>query len=111
MKRERSDLGFGEALIDLATFEPVSKEPRIPIAHKTNTRRAAEAAGFRSRESKTPDRAHQSRRRRTGRNVQFNLKAKPETIKAFCKVADANSWGLGETLEYAVALLIREYGS
>lgn len=50
------------------------------------------------------------RRRRTGRNAQFNLKARPETIGAFCAVADGNGWGLGETLEYAVALLQREYG-
>lgn len=45
------------------------------------------------------------RRRRTGRNVQFNIKARPETIKAFTAIADANDWGFGETLEHAVALL------
>jgi hypothetical protein len=50
------------------------------------------------------------RRRRTGRNAQFNLKARPETIAAFCAVADARGWGLGETLEQAVALLQREHG-
>ena len=49
------------------------------------------------------------RRRRTGRNAQFNLKARPETIAAFCAVADQQGWGLGETLEYAVTLLEREY--
>ena len=52
-----------------------------------------------------------ARRRRTGRNVQFNLKARPETIDAYCALADAMGWGLGETLEYAVALLQREYGT
>ena len=45
------------------------------------------------------------RRRRTGRNVQFNIKARPETIAAFTAIADANDWGFGETLEHAVALL------
>ena len=50
------------------------------------------------------------RRRRTGRNAQFNLKAKPETIDAYCAIADAHGWGLGETLEYAVALLEERYG-
>lgn len=45
------------------------------------------------------------RRRRTGRNAQFNIKAKPETIDAFCAIADARGWGLGETLEKAVALM------
>jgi len=50
------------------------------------------------------------RRRRTGRNTQFNLKARPDTIAQFCAVADARGWGLGETLEYAVALLEQAYG-
>ena len=49
------------------------------------------------------------RRRRTGRNAQFNLKAKPETIETFCAIADRQGWGLGETLEKAVELLAREY--
>lgn len=49
------------------------------------------------------------RRRRTGRNAQFNLKAKPETIEAYCAIADAQGWGLGETLEKAVELLEQEY--
>lgn len=43
-----------------------------------------------------------------GRNAQFNIKAKPETIEAFYKVADANGWGLGEMLGHAVALLEKE---
>lgn len=50
------------------------------------------------------------RRRRTGRNAQFNIKARPETIEAFCAVADAKGWGLGETLEQAVALLEEHHG-
>jgi hypothetical protein len=58
-----------------------------------------------------PERAGEGalRRRRTGRNAQFNLKAQPETIAAFCAIADRQGWGLGETLEQAVALLEREY--
>lgn len=50
------------------------------------------------------------RRRRTGRNQQFNLKARPETIEAYCRIADAQGWGLGETLEQAVALLEERFG-
>ena len=82
-------------------------------AERTGTREAAAAAGFRSREPQPePERAGEApplRRRRTGRNAQFNLKARPETIAAFCAVADLQGWGLGETLEQAVALLEREY--
>lgn len=49
------------------------------------------------------------RRRRTGRNAQINLKARPETIEAFTAIADRQGWGLGETLEKAVDLLRREF--
>lgn len=41
----------------------------------------------------------QPRRRRTGRNVQLNLKARPDTIDAHCAVADATGWGLAEALD------------
>ena len=81
---------------------------------KAETRKAAAAAGFRAASrSPTPDEGRGGerplRRRRTGRNAQFNLKARPETIDAFCAIADRQGWGLGETLEQAVALLEREY--
>lgn len=122
--KERADLGFADALAD---FDPADWSPKVapkPPARpeKTGTRKAAAAAGFRSREPKPepesgpesepgPGRAGEApvRRRRTGRNTQFNLKARAETIEAFCAVADQQGWGLGETLEYAVALLEREY--
>ena len=60
-----------------------------------------------------PDTAHvrPPRRRRTGRNVQFNIKARADTIEAFTEIADLMDWGFGETLEHAVDLLQREYGS
>ena len=113
----RSDLGFGAALDNLDSFDAVKKPSPKPAADPVGTKVAAEAAGFRSREpnpQKTPAPKAASkpvRRRRTGRNAQFNLKAKPETIDAFCAVADANDWGLGETLEYAVELLQAKYGA
>ncbi len=135
--KERADLGFADALED---FNPAEWAPRAapspkPRIEKAGTRKAAAAAGFRSREprpepeaerlqpeaerpqSESPgpeaDRAGEApvRRRRTGRNTQLNLKARPETIAAFCAIADLKGWGLGETLEYAVDLLEREYKS
>lgn len=104
----RGDLGFGAALDDLDSFAPA----KTPVPDRAGAAQAAQAAGFVSREPKPAPKpaARPVRRRRTGRNAQFNLKARPETIEAFCAVADANDWGLGETLEYAVALLEREYG-
>jgi hypothetical protein len=109
MGKERIDLGFGS---DLDSFNPEEwAPPKLKTANdrppKAETKKAATAAGFKSREA-SPESTGQGglpRRRRTGRNMQFNLKARPETIEAFCRVADENGWGLGETLEYAVTLL------
>lgn len=120
MAKERADLGFADALDE---FNPAEWSPRPASAvndkpPKAETRKAAAAAGFRSREPQpaavaaAPDRAgglEAPRRRRTGRNAQLNLKARPDTITDFCAIADRQGWGLGETLEKAVALLKREY--
>lgn len=121
MDKQRADLGFTDTLDD---FDPAEWLPR-PDAQandkppKAATTKAAAAAGFRSREPQPmaeqppppPKSAKLSplRGRRTGRNTQLNLKATPETVAAFCAIADRQGWGLGETLEHAVALLEREY--
>jgi hypothetical protein len=134
MGGDRSDLGFGAELegFDPADWAP-SPKPRARAApeERAASREIAEATGFRSREparrldpapppaaAPQPDAApapepaanRPQRRRRTGRNAQFNIKARPETIAAFCAVADAQGWGLGETLEQAVALLQKTHG-
>lgn len=101
MSKQRANLGFSDALSDLSDFAPTPKA----APQDTTTGEAAKAAGFVSREPKSPAQPKPQRRRRTGRNAQFNIKAKPETIEAFYSVADANGWGLGETLEHAVELL------
>ena len=116
MSKQRADLGFADALDE---FDPAEWTPQIRTSNdrppKAETQQAAAAAGFKSREPQavpSSERAGENyppRRRRTGRNAQFNLKARPETIAAFCAVADRQGWGLGETLEHAVALLEREY--
>ena len=116
MGRDRADLGFAEALddLDLSAFTP--RQTAVPRPPAATTSLAAEAAGFRSREPKATGAPHdgageagQQRRRRTGRNAQFNLKARPETIAAYCALADRMGWGLGETLEKAVELLQERY--
>ncbi len=127
--KERADLGFADALDD---FNPADWQPEKPKvandpARKEAAGQAAKAAGFKSREPKAdaapaaklaaaieapaaaPAGQGAVRRRRTGRNAQFNLKARPETIEAFCAIADRQGWGLGETLEKAVSLLEKEY--
>ena len=112
-KTARPSLGFGDDLdaFDPAEFTPAKKAPRP--APETS-RKAAEAAGFRSREAQKVEPAPtkvQQRRRRTGRNAQLNLKAKPETIAAFMRIADAKGWGLGEAFEHATALLEQSHDS
>ena len=56
--------------------------------------------------SRAPERAKpavrtvvQQRRRRTGRNVQFNIKATPETIARFTALADSKGVPFGELLD------------
>jgi hypothetical protein len=110
-KKERASLGFTDELED---FNPVawSKLDAHSKPKPVDTKNAAEAAGFRSREPTSvvaPEPALRLRRRRTGRNVQFNIKTKAETIAAFCALADAKGWGIGETFEMATDLLTREY--
>ena len=114
--KPRADIGFGDALED---FNPAdwAPEPRQrPRIAPEEGRRLAEATGFRSREAAPPapapapaPQAALPRRRRTGRNAQLNLKCRPDTIEAFYAIADAQGWGLGETLEKAVLLLQREF--
>jgi hypothetical protein len=120
--KDRADLGFAASLDD---FNPADWLLSAPTANeaaaKAQTKKAAAAAGFRSREPQpaTHDAATPTvavkprplRGRRTGRNVQLNLKATPVTIAAFCAVADRQGWGLGETLEHAVTLLEREFAA
>jgi hypothetical protein len=115
--RTRADLGFAPAPedLDLSGFAP-RQRPAAERPGPAVVAEAAAAAGFTSREPRPAlaPRAAESdppRRRRTGRSAQFNLKARPETVAAYCALADRMGWGLGETLERAVALLEREYGA
>ena len=112
--KERASLGFGE---ELEEFDPAAwtKGKASPANNKpkpAETKKAAEATGFRSRE---PARAEpepalkpRQRRRRTGRNAQLNIKTKQEAIDAFTRIADANGWGFGEAFERALELLERK---
>ena len=120
MGKERASLGFGDELdsFDPAEWTPKPSKLANDAVKPEDARKAADAAGFKSREPVTPSAAPEQpvegprvqRRRRTGRNVQFNIKARQETIDAFCEVADGQGWGLGETLEHAVELLKAKYG-
>ena len=89
--KSRQSLGFGDELDNLdpaAWAMPVTERVKPDEAKK-----AAEAAGFRSREPAAPTSAPKQRRRRTGRNAQFNLKTTPETIEAFTRIAGRAGMG------------------
>jgi len=105
--RERASLGFGDELDSLDPTTWAKPKASGDRPKPEDTRKAAEAAGFRSREPivEKPEEPKKQRRRRTGRNVQFNIKTKQETIDAFVAIADAEGWGIGETFEKATELL------
>jgi len=97
--------------LDLTNFAPkTAKDENAPPPQQV--RALTEAANFRSREASTqkpeakPKRA--ARRYRTGRNVQFNVKALQETVDAFYTVTEAKGWVLGYTLQRAIEALQRE---
>lgn len=109
MTRNRADLGFAASLQALDLTGLTGRLPARPPPALVE--RAAAATGFVSREPKAAQAGDAGpRRRRTGRSVQFNLKARPETVAAYVAIADRMGWGLAETLEQAVQLLQREYG-
>jgi hypothetical protein len=105
MTNERARIGFGDALDDLAAFTPAKRVKTVAEPH------AAAAAGFIRREPRpaaqeiatAPQKVQ--RRRRTGRNVQINIKAKQETLEEFYAAVDAMGCGVGEAFEIAVELL------
>jgi hypothetical protein len=75
--------------------------------------RIAADNNFPSRQApKVPKEPRRKRRvYRTGRNQQLNIKATPETIERFLKVADDRHVPLGELLRLAVNVLERAGGT
>jgi hypothetical protein len=79
-----------------------------PVAEEAIAR-IAEDNGFPSRQApKTPKEPRRKRRvYTTGRNRQFNIKATPETVERFYKMADERKVPLCELLELALDALER----
>jgi len=94
--------------LDVASFAPKTGiDAKAPPAEQVRV--VAKAANFPSREPKSaepPKSAKRpSRQYRTGRNVQFNIKAKQETVDKFYALTEAQGWVLGYTLDQAVEAL------
>jgi hypothetical protein len=90
--------------------EPVA--PPVPRPDPEQVRALSEAANFRSREAvpapAPPVPKRQPWRYRTGRNVQFNARAKQQTVDDFHAIAEQLDRPIGEVLERALAALKRE---
>ena len=111
MPKERASIFQDAGDIDLSGFSPKSREEsRAPAPEKV--KEVARAANFPSRESSPapakPAKTRTARVYRTGRNVQFNVKALQDTVDTFYAITDKQGWVLGETLDRAVAALQRE---
>jgi hypothetical protein len=90
--------------LDVSGFAPKTVE-RLNEMSPDVVRAVSEAARFPSRESipRRPPRIY-----RTGRTMQFNARATPETVEAFYAIADRQGWLVSEALEQALAALKRE---
>ena len=99
---------FAEDDLDVSGFAPkTGPDASAPLPEQVKA--VAEAARFRSREPPAAPAAKRvPRRHRTGRNVQFNMKASQEAVDIFYAISDQQRWVLGETLEHALAALQRE---
>ncbi len=87
--------------LDVSDFKPTPRKG--PAVQKDEVRQVSEANNFPSRapEHMKPVKAEKApqRRRRTGRNVQFNIKATAETIARFTALADKKNVPFGELLD------------
>jgi len=111
MSKPRASIFESDTELDVTAFAPKTGiDAKAPAAEQVRV--VAEAAQFRSREAtapKSPARAkREPRRYRTGRNVQFNIKALQNTVDAFYAITEDQDWVLGYTLERAVEALKRE---
>lgn len=96
--------------LDLSGFEPKEARGTRPAESPEEVRALAEANNFPSR-APTRLQLPLRRGRRTGRNMQLNIKATQETVNLFYRLADSQGWVLGETLERALSALERELAS
>jgi hypothetical protein len=110
MSNPRASIFSDDDEIDVSGFAPkTGPDASAPLPEQVKA--VAEAARFRSREPGLPPAPvvkRVPRRHRTGRNVQFNMKASQEAVDTFYAISDQQRWVLGETLEHALAALQRE---
>jgi hypothetical protein len=113
MAKQRASIFDASEDLDVGGFAPKpALDPSAPPAEQV--RAVSQNAQFRSREapvSKPAPPRRAPRLYRTGRNVQFNVKALRETVDAVYAITEAKGWVLGYTLQRAVEALQRELKS
>ena len=103
---ERASI-FGKPKLDVAGFEPRRDEQLRPLPEQLDE--LTRGSKFRSREGVEPATARvEQRRRRTGRNVQFNIRATQRVVDEFKALSESQDWPDGLTLERALNALKRE---
>jgi hypothetical protein len=106
MKSERASI-FEKQKLDISGFAPRSDADARPPPEQLD--RLTKGSKFRSREIAEPEQGRvQQRRRRTGRNVQFNIRATQQVINEFRALSEEKDWPDGLTLEKALHALQRE---
>ena len=114
MSNARAGLFEADDDLDVSGFAPKKPQFRGKQVAAEEVRVVSEASSFRSREpgATSPGPSPRGRREprlyRTGRNIQFNVKARQETVDSFYEISDQEGWVLGETLERALEALKRE---
>ena len=108
---KRASIFDADTGLDVSSFAPKTK-PDTDAPPPERVKAVSQSANFRSREPQAPKTEvppkRPPRRYRTGRNVQFNVKAKRETVDAVYAITEAQGWVLGYTLQRAVEALQRE---
>lgn len=101
---------FGEVEpdFDVSDFAPASRQSKPEAPPREAVAAVSDAAGFHRRDPAPPIASPNRRVWRTGRNVQFNVKATPETVERFKAISDDHGWPLAVTLEHAISALERE---
>lgn len=102
--------GVFENDFDVSDFAP-KKTAKKAEPEPEAVRAVSETVSFKSREPapSAPKPVKKERRgRRTGRNLQLNLKVDAGTLESFYEITDKQGWVLGETLARAVAALKKE---
>lgn len=102
---ERASI-FEKPKLDVTGFGPRTDADARPPAEQLNE--LTRGSKFRSREGgdTAPSVTRiQQRRRRTGRNVQFNIRATQEVIDEFKTLSEEMDWPDGLTLEKALRAL------